>query len=82
MSLGSSSKKGYRGTLAGLGRVKSPTAATGPVFRSGPRGPAGARFGSVQLPKRSNSAPSGGPKPSLMTRIAGRMAGVKRAFGF
>jgi hypothetical protein len=74
------SKKGYRGTLAGLGRPRT----SAPTPAAHPRGPGGARFQSVQLPNRQRfggSTPAG-PKPSLMTRIASKARRAAAAVGF
>jgi hypothetical protein len=77
---GSRSKKGYTGTKAGLGRARRPTPATGPIYRRGPAGPAGARFEAVRLPQRSTTRAANPPaknkRPGLINRIFRRMRGA------
>jgi hypothetical protein len=73
-----SSKKGYTGSRAGLGR-----SASGTVTRSGPKGPR-AFGGSVNLPPRMRGTASkvsfkpASKGPSIFARIRNRAA----AFGF
>ncbi len=71
------SKKGYTGTRAGLGRTP-----VGTVMRSGPQGPR-AFGGATQLPRRGEAARAAvANRPSLMTRIGGRLKRTAAAFGF
>jgi hypothetical protein len=70
------SKKGYTGSVGGLGRA--PASAGGGAFRSGPQGPR-AFGGSVRLPNRS--APAEVRHPSLMNRIGSRLRRTAAAFG-
>jgi hypothetical protein len=76
------SKKGYTGSVAGVGRGHIGGQPT--VFRGGPRGPSA--FGrSVQLPNRQ-PVPAGGvefkpaARPGLMTRV-GRQLRKRLGFG-
>jgi hypothetical protein len=75
-----SSKKGYTGSKAGLGRMPN-----GTVKRSGPQGPRGFG-GSTLLPKRMQGLPAAaGPRParapSLFARVRSRLRRAAAAFG-
>ncbi len=71
------SKKAHTGTVAGIGRTP-----LGTVRRSGPGGPR-AFGGSTQLPRRGEAARAAvANRPSLMTRIGGRLKRTAAAFGF
>jgi hypothetical protein len=73
----SKSKKGYTGTVAGLGRATG--SRHGTVVRNGPGGPR--RFaGAVNLGKRISAAPAAPKKQSIFARVAKRARAA--AFGF